>query len=176
MAQRGMLWLLTGLIAMCGVVAWETAVAGQESPARLPSDDARVIAGTIIVGDVTAERLRRRSSDCHGGPKRIVMVGPKTVTPELQAQIRGLDAFVPVGSDVIYLKRQSPTVREAELSGGPYLFMLALVIWHEMAHVDGLDELGARRREEEMWKQFLQGGEVDSAIGMAYLAELRNRK
>ena len=171
-----MLWLLTGLIAMCGVVAWETAVAGQESPARLPSDDARVIAGTIIVGDVDRRTIEAALERLPRRPKRIVMVGPKTVTPELQAQMRGLDAFVPVGSDVIYLKRQSPTVREAELSGGPYLFMLALVIWHEMAHVDGLDELGARRREEEMWKQFLQGGEVDSAIGMAYLAELRNRK
>ena len=76
----------------------------------------------------------------------------------------------------IYLIRDSAIIREAERSGGPYVFVLAAVIWHEMAHADGLDETQARRREEELWRGFVSTRVVDSAFGLAYLAELRSRK
>ena len=147
-----------------------------EPPSSRAPTDSFTIAGTIVVGDIdrrtiaaALERLPRR-------PKRIVMVDSTDATPGVEAHRRDLDAFVPLGSDVIYLRRQSLTVREAELSGGPYVFMLSVVIWHEMAHGEGLDEQQARRREEELWKQFVQRGDVDSGIGMAYLTELRRRK
>lgn len=54
--------------------------------------------------------------------------------------------------------------------------MLAAVIWHEMAHTEGLDERGAREREETLWKQFVQRGLVDSSTGLAYLDELKRRR
>ena len=146
------------------------------APSSRAPTDSFTIAGTIVVGDIdrrtiaaALERLPRR-------PKRIVMVDSTDATAGVEAHRRDLDAFVPLGSDVIYLRRQSLTVREAELSGGPYVFMLSVVIWHEMAHGEGLDEQQARRREEELWKQFVQRGDVDSGIGMAYLTELRRRK
>ena len=87
-----------------------------------------------------------------------------------------MDAFVPIGTQTIYLRRQSRTLREAEYAGGPARLMLALVIWHEMAHIEGLDEYGARRREEELWSEFIRSGRVDESIGLAYLRELRARK
>ena len=31
--------------------------------------------------------------------------------------------------------------------------MLAAVIWHEMAHTEGLDERQAQQRKEDLWKQ-----------------------
>jgi hypothetical protein len=74
------------------------------------------------------------------------------------------------------LIRDSYIIREAERSGGPYQFMLAAVIWHEMAHADGLDEPQARRREEELWRSFVSTRVVDSAFGLAYLAVLRRQK
>jgi hypothetical protein len=46
----------------------------------------------------------------------------------------------------------------------------------EMAHADGLDEAQARRREEELWRGFMSTRVVDSAFGLAYLAELRGQK
>ena len=49
--------------------------------------------------------------------------------------------------------------------------MLAAVIWHEMAHADGLDEAQARRREEELWRGFVSTRVVDSTFGLEYLAE-----
>jgi hypothetical protein len=77
---------------------------------------------------------------------------------------------------VIYLRRQSPTVSAADFQGGPYLLMLAAVIWHEMAHTEGLDERQAQKREEDLWKQFVQRGLVDGSIGLTYLDELRRRR
>ena len=55
-------------------------------------------------------------------------------------RVAEMDAFVPIGTQTIYLRRQSRTLREAEYAGGPARLMLALVIWHEMAHIEGLDE------------------------------------
>jgi hypothetical protein len=181
MAQRRMLWPSTGLFTICSLLTLEGAVVATDQSSAPPSSpaprtDSFTIASTIVVGNIdrrtiaaALERLPRR-------PRRIVMVDSTMATPGVEAHRRDLDAFVPLGSDVIYLRRQSLTVREAELSGGPYVFMLSVVIWHEMAHGEGLDEQQARRREEELWKQFVQRGDVDSGIGMAYLTELRRRK
>ena len=33
--------------------------------------------------------------------------------------------------------------------------MVDVIIWHEMAHTDGLDERQAQEREEELWKEFI---------------------
>jgi hypothetical protein len=93
-----------------------------------------------------------------------------------EKQWRDLDAFVPVGARVIYLRRQSQTLLAAEYSGGPYVLMLAAIIWHEMAHAEGLDERHAQEREEDLWKQFVQRGIVDSSVGLTYLDELRRRR
>ena len=57
-----------------------------------------------------------------------------------------------------------------------YLLMLAAVIWHEMAHAEGLDERHAQEREEDLWKQFVQRSLVDSGVGLTYLNELRRRR
>ena len=93
-----------------------------------------------------------------------------------ETQMRDLDAFVLTGSRVIYLRRQSSTLLAAEYEGGPYLLMLAAVIWHEMAHSEGLDERHAQEREEDLWKQFVQRSLVDSSVGLTYLNELRRRR
>ena len=45
-----------------------------------------------------------------------------------------------------------------------------------LAHVEGLDERGARQREEELWMEFIRNSRVDGGFGMAYLRELQARK
>jgi len=83
---------------------------------------------------------------------------------------------VPIGPRAIYLRRQSPTMLAAEYSGGPYVLMLAVIIWHELADAEGLDERHAQEREEDLWTQFVQRGLVDSGVGLTYLDELRRRR
>ena len=104
------------------------------------------------------------------------MVDTESLPLGHERQWRDLDAYVPIGARVIYLRRQSQTMVAAEGPGGPYVLMLAVIIWHEMAHAEGLDERRAQEREEDLWKQFVQRGLVDSGVGLTYLDELRRRR
>ena len=159
-----------GAVSRCG----EEAAGGQTGTRARPSETpSRIVAGTVVSGDVDARALQSALEALPRRPKRIVMVDTDAV---LSKQMRDLDAFVPVGSRVVYLRRQSPTLIAAEYSGGPYLLMLAAIIWHEMAHTEGLDERHAQEREEELWKQFVQRRLVDSGVGLTYLDELRRRR
>ena len=144
--------------------------------ARSSETPSRIVAGTVVNGDIDARTLRAALEALPRRPERIVVVDAEALPPAHDKQLRGLDAFVPIGSRVIYLRRQSVTLLAAEYSGGPYLLMLAAVIWHEMAHTEGLDERHAREREEDLWKQFVQRGLVDSGVGLTYLDELRRRR
>ena len=144
--------------------------------ARSPEESSRVVAGTVVNGDIDRRALRAALEALPRRPARIDVVDTEALPLRHEKQLRDLDAFVPVGSRVIYLRRQSPTLLAAELSGGPYLLMLAAIIWHEMAHVDGLDERDAQEREENLWHQFVQRNLVDSGVGLTYLDELKRRR
>ena len=135
-----------------------------------------IVAGTVVIGDFDVRTLRAVLEVLPRAPETIVFVDTEPLPSAHEKQLRGLDGFVPVGSRVIYLRRQSPTLRAAELEGGPYLLMLAAVIWHEMAHTEGFDERQAQQREEDLWKQFVQRSLVDSGIGLTYLNELARRR
>jgi hypothetical protein len=144
--------------------------------ARSSETPSRIVAGTVVDGDIDTRTLRAALEVLPRQPQRIVVVAAEAVPPTLDKQLRDLDGFVPIGSRVIYLRRESATLLAAEYSGGPYLLMLAAVIWHEMAHAEGLDERQAQHREEDLWKQFIQRSLVDSGTGLAYLDELRRRR
>ena len=136
----------------------------------------RIIAGTVVTGDIDARVLGAALEALPRRPERIVVVETNALPPRQGRQLRDLDAFVLNGSPVIYLRRQGATLLAAEYSGGPCVLMLAVVIWHEMAHTEGLDERQAQQREEDLWKEFMQRGLVQSGIGLTYLVELRRRR
>jgi hypothetical protein len=127
------------------------------------------------VGDIDRRTLRSALEALPRRPEQIVIVDIARLPPVLAAEMRDVDGFALSGDPVIYLLRQSATLQAAEYVGGTNTLMLASVIWHEMAHTDGLDEPAARRREEELWKEFVMNGRVGSNVGMAVLAELRAR-
>ena len=163
---------------LCVLICPASEAANGQGRERPPSSEtrSRVIAGTIVVGDIDTRTLRAALEVLPRRPERIVVVDEEAMPPALDEQRRDLDAFVPVGSRIIYLRRQSATLLAAEYSGGPCLLMLAAVIWHEMAHTEGHDERQAQQREEHLWKEFVQRGLVDSGVGLAYLDELRRRR
>ena len=135
-------------------------VESPKSPSRI------IVAGTIVTGEFDPRALRAVLEVLPRRPETIAFVDTDALPSAHKKQLRGVDGFVPVGSRVIYLRRQSPTVSAAEREGGPYLMMLAVVIWHEMAHTEGLDERQAQLREEDLWKEFIHRGLVDSATGL----------
>jgi len=152
--------------------------ANGEGRQRAPSSrtPTSIIAGTVVNGDIDPRTLRAALEALPRRPERIVVVDTAALPAGQERQLRDLDAFVPTGSRVIYLRRQSPTLLAAEYQGGPYLLMLAAIIWHEMAHTEGLDERHAQEREEQLWNQFMQRSLVESGVGLTYLDELRRRR
>ena len=53
---------------------------------------------------------------------------------------------------------------------------LASLVWHELAHVDGLDERGAFDREQALWRRFIASGLVDAGTAMTCIARLRDAR
>ena len=144
----------------------------------VPSSESRtrILSGTVVNGDIDALTLQAAIEALPRRPERIVVVETKALPPAQESRLRDLDGFVLRDSRVIYLRRQGPTLLAAEYSGGPYVLMLALIIWHEMAHTEGLDERQAQHREEDLCKEFMRRRLVDSSVGLTYLAELRRRR
>jgi hypothetical protein len=169
-------WSCLAVVGMVICPTSEAATRQGREGTRLTETPSRIVAGTIVDGDIDTRTLRAALEALPRPPERIVVVDADSEPRVHERQLRDMDAFVPIGSRVIYLRRQSGTLLAAEYSGGPYLLMLAAVIWHEMAHTEGLDERHAQEREEDLWKQFVQRSLVDSGTGLTYLDELRRRR
>jgi hypothetical protein len=94
---------------------------------------------------------------------------------EIRARIARLDAFIARGSRVVYVTKHSLVLQRA--SGGSvfHTYVLAAIIWHEMAHLAGADESTARQLEETLWTQFLLDNHLDRNMALAYQRILRNR-
>ena len=108
-------------------------------------------------------------------PDKIVIVERSTASSQHAGGPRS-EAFVNLGEPTVYLVRQGATLQRALEGPGIFDFALAAIIWHEMAHAEGLDERRAQEQEEDLWKQFVQRGLVDSGVGLTYLDELRRRR
>lgn len=109
-------------------------------------------------------------------PDKVVVVDAESGTLPLRDTPQRVEAFVTHGQRVVYLVRQGVTLQRALKGPGIFDYALAIVIWHEMAHIEGADEPKARREEEDLWRQFVVARRVDSAIGLNYLALLRKRR
>jgi hypothetical protein len=109
-------------------------------------------------------------------PERVVVVDMDATTALLRARMSHTDAFVTTGLRVVYVRKQGRALQDA-LKGDMFFdYVLAVIIWHEMAHLDGADERGAQQAEEDLWQQFIVGRRVTPDRGMAYLGLLSKRR
>ena len=108
-------------------------------------------------------------------PEKVVVIDPDEATPEGQKILARSDAFITKGGRIVYVNRHSEVLKGARQGATIYLCMLASIIWHEMAHIDGADEEGAQRREEGLWKRFLVEGRVDRVTALRYLKLMIDR-
>ena len=127
-----------------------------ESIAATERGPRQVLGETFVLGQIDKTIIRAALQVLPAKPARLEVVDDSELSPAVSKQVASLDAFVPCGSKTIYLRRRSRTLIEAESQGGPFVLMVALVIWHEMAHVDGLDERDAQGREEALWSDFIR--------------------
>ena len=112
--RRTVTWLLA---SACVIVASASTAAGiQKSERGRAEAPRRTIAGAIVVGHVDRHTIQSALEALPRRPARIVIVDD-AAAPSAAHRARDLDGFVPVGSRVIYLRRQSPTLRSAEYRG-----------------------------------------------------------
>jgi hypothetical protein len=108
-------------------------------------------------------------------PARVAVIDATRAKPEVRPRLLALDAFVVVGSPVVYVVRQSLLFDGARRRSAIHVHALAAVLWHELAHVDGADERVARRQEEVLWTTFVRDQRVDNVAALRYLKALAGR-
>jgi hypothetical protein len=105
----------------------------------------------------------------------VCIIDADEARPEVRESMLKLDAFITKGGRVAYVVKQSAVLEAAARGSALHECMLASIIWHEMAHIDGADERGARRAEEQLWTEFARDAAVDPITGLRYLQALRRR-
>jgi hypothetical protein len=130
------------------------------SPARAQAEDSAIAAAVQL--------LPKR-------PPQVVLIDANEAAADVRATLLRLDAFVVKGSHAVYLTRQSAILRAAARGSDLQRFMLASIIWHEMAHLDGANEAEAQRQEEALWRRYLLDGRVDQLTALRYLSALNSR-
>lgn len=108
-------------------------------------------------------------------PSRIAVIDPNDAKPDARQTLLNSDAFITRGGRVVYLTSHSEVLKGAETGSRLFVHMLASIIWHEMAHIDGADEREAQRREEGLWTRFVRDRQVDEVTALRYLKLLKGR-
>ena len=98
-----------------------------------------------------------------------------TAKPEFRDRLRRLDAFTVQGNGVTYLVDGSELLRDAQRGSAFRRAALAAVVWHQMAHLEGANERGARKAEADLWTNFVRDGLTDHLTGLRYLRALEGR-
>lgn len=109
-------------------------------------------------------------------PIRVVVVDPNQADADARYVLQRIDAFITKGSRVVYLTLHGAILQGALKEWTFHEHILAAIIWHEMAHIEGADEAEAQRREEALLTDFIIRERVDRVEGMRYLAVLRSRR
>jgi hypothetical protein len=115
-------------------------------------------------------------------PIHVAVIDANEAKPEVRQTLLKLDAFTlrldavtMDRSKVVYLVKQSTVLHEAAKGSQFYEHVLASIIWHEMAHLDGADERGARHAEEQLWTRCVRDGISDQLTALRYLNALTKR-
>jgi hypothetical protein len=134
-----------------------------------------IVANPGVVGAAERDALAAAVALVPRAPVRIAVVDAMQNRPTVRDYLLTLDAFTVEGNAVIYVVQQSQLLKDACAGSALYRAILATVLWHEMAHLSGADERGARQAEEKLWMQFVRDGVIDQVTGLRYLQALRMR-
>ena len=157
-AAAGMM-IVTGLLFLSS----RTAIAGSRGPAVVSADEA----STAVI-DRALSLLPHR-------PEHIAVIDPATVKSEVRETLFRVDAFISKGQPAVYLSPHSEVLKGAREGSRIHAYMLAAIIWHEMAHLEGADEREAQRNEEGLWKRFVVERRVDPVTALRYLKAMDDR-
>jgi hypothetical protein len=133
----------------------------------------RTIGPTTVVGESDPDLWKSVLDLLPARPERIEVLDLEALSGPTRQKLRGLDAFVLGGQTTLVVIRQGATLRQAEYGDAFDRLVLASLVWHEMAHANGLDERAALDQEAALWRRFISTGLVDGGVGLTYIARLR---
>jgi hypothetical protein len=140
---------------------------------QLLSYSAEVLAGEDSVVDRTIERVLQLLPS---RPVQVVVVDAHQAAGDARRALLQMDAFIIKGGRAVYVTAHSEALRGAVQGSSLHEYVLAAIIWHEMAHLDGANEEEAQSREETLWSQFVLAQRVDPMDGLRYLNALKSRR
>jgi hypothetical protein len=105
-----------------------------------------------------------------GQPKQAVVIfDPREYDASHRARLEKYEAFVIEHQPQIYLNRRGEALAEA-LSGRPDgVYVVAAILAHERAHLDGKDEAGALAAEERCVYDFMKQGRIPVDVALRHL-------
>jgi len=124
--------------AMAFVASTSTARAGDQTDI-VPGKGPTAVADREAIAAAIAMLPKR--------PVRIALMDVSQNRPDVRDHLLTLDGFTVKGNGVIYLVQQGRILEGARRGSTLCRAMLAGVIWHEMAHLDGADERSAQLAE-----------------------------
>jgi hypothetical protein len=145
---------------------------------RLPPPTAVSVTGVpggATDSDRYRQAVRRAVALLPRHPVQVSVIDVNDAKPQDRDYLWRLQAFVIHGQPVVYLTKHGEVLRAALHGTSLHDHMLATVIWHEMAHVDGADEAESRSREEGLWARFMLENAVDRDAALKYLVALKHR-
>jgi hypothetical protein len=145
------------------------------TPAMASGPSTDIVTSPGLVGAAERDALAAAVALVPQAPVRIAVIDVTQNRPPVRDYLLTLDAFTVKGNTVIYVVQQSELLKGARAGSALYRAMLATVLWHEMAHLSGADERGARQAEEKLWMQFVRDSVTDEVTGLRYLQALRTR-
>jgi predicted Zn-dependent protease len=91
----------------------------------------------------------------------VVVVDADQVGDDVRDALRKMEAFITKGGRDVYLTRHGAVLQGALKEWTLHEHILATIIWHEMAHIEGADEIEAQRREEALLMDYIMADRVD---------------
>jgi hypothetical protein len=170
------------LVSIClvlqpgGAAASPSSPAGQTPPSASRGRSSDATAPSFAAAKRVLEQARALVADAEA--RDIVLIDPELAADP--AAVRRLDAFTVREEDgrlrpKVYINVESEIVQEAARGDDFYVSVLAAVIVHELAHLEGADEAEARQAERRFFEDLIVRGRVDRIHGKRYLALLRGQ-
>ena len=108
-------------------------------------------------------------------PAEVRVVDASAIEPASLALFLRSEAFVSRGSAALFLTAHSPVLKAASEGSPNHVHVLAAILWHEMAHLEGADERVAQRKEASLWRSFVRDARVEPVSALRYLKRMEDR-
>jgi hypothetical protein len=101
--------------------------------------------------------------------QRVILFDPERYDSVHRRKLQRLEAFVFAERTEIYLNLRGRAYREAAQGRPHSVYILAAILGHEVAHLQGKDERAALVEERNLIYGFMKHGQIPAAVAQAHL-------